>query len=70
MIDLTDVRRIRLHRGTRVHHTQTTRWGLSTGCGKFFTLEDLYGRPQDQPLPPDTPVTCKACLAAPETKET
>lgn len=64
-IDFADIRRIRLHRGTRVHHTQTTKWGLSTGCGKFFTPKDLHG----QSLPPDTPVTCKTCLAKPEPKE-
>lgn len=69
MIDLTDLRRIRFHRGTVVHRTQTTRWGLSSGCGKFFALEDLYGRQQDQPLPPETTITCKACLAAPNTEE-
>lgn len=66
MIDLTDVRRVRLHRGTRTHRTGKAGTGLFTGCDKRVKLDDLIGRPLDQPLPPESPITCTACLAAPE----
>lgn len=62
MIDLGDVRRVRLHQGVLAH--QTARG--STKCGKRVKLTGPAGRPHDQPLPADTPVTCRACQYAAE----
>lgn len=66
MIDLADLRRVRLHGGTRVHAIAASDRFRITACGKYVHLW-INDRPHDQPREPAAAVTCRACLRA--TKE-
>lgn len=60
-VDLDDLRRVRLHGGTRVHAVVTEDRTRMTVCGKNVKLYGPTGRPYDQPLTPSTSITCTAC---------
>ncbi|MFF4536590.1 hypothetical protein [Streptomyces aureus] len=67
MFKTSATRRVRLHRGTRVHdvpvpHTRP----MTTACGKYIHLFDARGRVLDHPLSDTTEiaVTCRDCLRA------
>ena len=67
MFRTEEMRRVRLHGGSRVHdvpvpHTRP----LATACGKCVKLFDARGRLLDRPLSgaDDIAVTCRACLRA------
>ncbi|MET7795616.1 hypothetical protein [Streptomyces decoyicus] len=69
MFKTSDMRRVRLGRGTRVHevpvpHTRP----MSTACGKRIKLFDARERVLDRPLSDsdDIAVTCLACQRARE----
>ncbi len=62
MIHLAELARVRLLRG-RLVHAVTPVGSRVTACGKYFRLFDTWGRKQDTPLAPTTPVTCPRCTA-------
>jgi hypothetical protein len=66
VIDLSTLARVRFRRSTRVHAVTTTETSRRTHCGEFVHLNEYSraGRLLDEPLPPETPVTCPACLKA------
>lgn len=64
MIDLTDLRRIRLHGGTRVHSVGPSRERRYTDCGKWIKLLGPTGKTYDHALPPQQAVTCPKCARA------
>lgn len=63
MIDLADLRRIRLRGGTRTHAV-TPGPRRFTACGVPVKLTGPAGRNYDEPLRPAQPVTCRACQTA------
>ena len=59
MIDLSDLRRVRLHSGRLVHAvTPGTR---QLACGGYVHMESLWGGTWDVALEPEATVTCRSC---------
>lgn len=60
MIDMATLSRVRLSGGRAIHAVA----GPTTRCRKRVVFDAAtYGR-ADTPLAPETPVTCRSCLAA------
>ncbi|MFD8545607.1 hypothetical protein [Streptomyces sp. NPDC059649] len=64
MIDLNDVRRVRLYRGAANHAiADPGARPLTTACGLPVKLTGPTGRAYDQALPPTHKITCIRCKA-------